>query len=30
VRAYVPEWPWRAVAALMRVVPLPLISRVSS
>jgi NAD(P)-dependent dehydrogenase (short-subunit alcohol dehydrogenase family) len=30
VRAYVPEWPWRAVAGLMRVVPLPLIARVSS
>jgi short-subunit dehydrogenase len=28
VRAYVPEWPWRAVAALMRVVPLPLLARV--
>jgi short-subunit dehydrogenase len=30
VRAYVPEWPWRAVAGLMRVVPLPLVARVSS
>jgi short-subunit dehydrogenase len=28
VRAYVPEWPWRAVAALMRVVPLRLMARV--
>jgi short-subunit dehydrogenase len=28
VRAYVPEWPWRAVAALMRVVPLPVMARV--
>jgi NAD(P)-dependent dehydrogenase (short-subunit alcohol dehydrogenase family) len=28
VRAYVPEWPWRGVAALMRVVPLALMARV--
>jgi short-subunit dehydrogenase len=27
-RAYVPRWPWRAVAALMRVVPLPVMARV--
>jgi short-subunit dehydrogenase len=27
VRAYVPEWPWRGVAGLMRVLPLPVISR---
>jgi NAD(P)-dependent dehydrogenase (short-subunit alcohol dehydrogenase family) len=27
VRAYVPEWPWRAVAALMRVLPLPVLAR---
>ena len=30
VRAYVPEWPWRAVAALMRVVPLPVMARVGA
>jgi NADP-dependent 3-hydroxy acid dehydrogenase YdfG len=30
VRAYVPEWPWRAVAGLMRVVPLPVLSRFAS
>jgi NAD(P)-dependent dehydrogenase (short-subunit alcohol dehydrogenase family) len=28
VRAYVPEWPWRAIAGLMRVLPLPLLARV--
>jgi short-subunit dehydrogenase len=28
VRAYVPEWPWRVVAALMRVVPLPVMAKV--
>jgi short-subunit dehydrogenase len=28
VRAYVPEWPWRAVAALIRVVPLPVMAKV--
>jgi len=27
VRAYVPEWPWRAVAGLMRALPLPVLSR---
>jgi NADP-dependent 3-hydroxy acid dehydrogenase YdfG len=27
VRAYVPEWPWRPVAGLMRVLPLPVLSR---
>jgi short-subunit dehydrogenase len=30
VRAYVPEWPWRAVAGLMRVLPLPALSRFAS
>ena len=29
VRAYVPEWPWRAVAALLRVLPLPIARRLS-
>jgi NADP-dependent 3-hydroxy acid dehydrogenase YdfG len=29
VRAYVPEWPWRAVAGLLRVLPLPLVRRLS-
>ena len=29
VRAYVPEWPWRPVAGLLRVLPLPLVRRVS-
>jgi short-subunit dehydrogenase len=28
VRAYVPEWPWRAIAALMRVAPLPVMAKV--
>jgi len=28
VRAYVPEWPWRAIAALMRVMPLPVMAKV--
>ncbi|QXG75470.1 SDR family oxidoreductase [Modestobacter sp. L9-4] len=27
VRAYVPEWPWRPVAGLLRVLPLPLARR---
>ena len=27
VRAYVPEWPWRPVAGLLRVVPLPVARR---
>ncbi|WP_448613625.1 SDR family oxidoreductase [Modestobacter sp. URMC 112] len=27
VRAYVPEWPWRPVAGLLRVLPLPLVRR---
>ncbi|MPQ97380.1 SDR family oxidoreductase [Modestobacter sp. I12A-02628] len=30
VRAYVPEWPWRAIAGLLRVLPLPLAARVSN
>ena len=30
VRAYVPEWPWRAIAALMRVVPLPVMAKVGA
>lgn len=30
VRAYVPEWPWRAIAALMRVVPLQVTARVGA
>ena len=30
VRAYVPEWPWRAVAGLMRALPLPVLSRFAS
>jgi hypothetical protein len=25
VRAYVPEWPWRPVAGLLRVLPLPVV-----
>lgn len=29
VRAYVPEWPWRAVAGLLRVLPLPVAARLS-
>jgi short-subunit dehydrogenase len=29
VRAYVPEWPWRAVAGLLRVLPLPLVRRLT-
>ena len=29
VRAYVPEWPWRPVAALLRVLPLPLAGRLT-
>jgi NAD(P)-dependent dehydrogenase (short-subunit alcohol dehydrogenase family) len=29
VRAYVPEWPWRPLAALLRVLPLPLVRRLS-
>jgi NADP-dependent 3-hydroxy acid dehydrogenase YdfG len=28
-RAYVPEWPWRPVAALLRVLPLPVVRRVT-
>ncbi|NEK59327.1 SDR family oxidoreductase [Geodermatophilus sabuli] len=27
VRAYVPEWPWRPVSALLRVLPLPVVRR---
>jgi NADP-dependent 3-hydroxy acid dehydrogenase YdfG len=30
VRAYVPEWPWRAIAALMRVLPLPVMAKVGA
>jgi NADP-dependent 3-hydroxy acid dehydrogenase YdfG len=29
VRAYVPEWPWRPIAGLLRVLPLPVVRRVS-
>jgi short-subunit dehydrogenase len=29
VRAYVPEWPWRPVAALLRVLPLSVVRRVT-
>lgn len=29
VRAYVPEWPWRPVAALLRALPLPVAARLS-
>jgi short-subunit dehydrogenase len=29
VRAYVPEWPWRPVAGLLRVLPLPLVRRLT-
>ena len=29
VRAYVPEWPWRPVAGLLRVLPLPLVRRLA-
>ena len=29
VRAYVPEWPWRPVAGLLRVLPLPLARRLA-
>ncbi len=29
VRAYVPEWPWRAVAGLLRVLPLPVAARLA-
>ncbi|MCZ2828592.1 SDR family oxidoreductase [Modestobacter sp. VKM Ac-2986] len=29
VRAYVPEWPWRPVAALLRVLPLPVARRLA-
>jgi NAD(P)-dependent dehydrogenase (short-subunit alcohol dehydrogenase family) len=29
VRAYVPGWPWRPVAGLLRVLPLPVVRRVS-
>jgi short-subunit dehydrogenase len=30
VRAYVPEWPWRAIAALMRVMPLSVMAKVGA
>ena len=29
VRAYVPEWPWRPIAAALRVLPLPVVRRVT-
>jgi NAD(P)-dependent dehydrogenase (short-subunit alcohol dehydrogenase family) len=29
VRAYVPEWPWRPVSALLRVLPLPVLRRLT-
>ncbi|HEX2075026.1 MAG TPA: SDR family oxidoreductase [Geodermatophilus sp.] len=29
VRAYVPEWPWRPIAALLRVLPLPVVRRLT-
>lgn len=29
VRAYVPEWPWRPIAGLLRVLPLPLVRRLT-
>jgi NADP-dependent 3-hydroxy acid dehydrogenase YdfG len=29
VRAYVPEWPWRPVAGLLRALPLPVVRRLS-
>jgi NAD(P)-dependent dehydrogenase (short-subunit alcohol dehydrogenase family) len=29
VRAYVPGWPWRPVSALLRVLPLPVVRRVT-
>jgi len=29
VRAYVPEWPWRPVAGVLRVLPLPLVRRLA-
>jgi hypothetical protein len=29
VRGYVPEWPWRAVAGLLRVLPLPVVRRLT-
>ncbi len=29
VRAYAPEWPWRPVSALLRVLPLPVVRRLS-
>jgi NAD(P)-dependent dehydrogenase (short-subunit alcohol dehydrogenase family) len=29
VRAYVPEWPWRPVAGLLRSLPLPLVRRLA-
>ncbi|MBB3082663.1 SDR family oxidoreductase [Geodermatophilus sabuli] len=29
VRAYVPEWPWRPVSALLRVLPLPVVRRLA-
>jgi NAD(P)-dependent dehydrogenase (short-subunit alcohol dehydrogenase family) len=29
VRAYVPQWPWRPVSALLRVLPLPVVRRLT-
>ena len=29
VRAYVPEWPWRPVSALLRALPLPMVRRLT-
>ena len=29
VRAYVPGWPWRPVSALLRVLPLPVVRRLT-
>ncbi len=29
VRAYVPEWPWRPIAGLLRVLPLPVVRRLT-
>ena len=29
VRAYVPEWPWRPISGLLRVLPLPVVRRVT-
>jgi hypothetical protein len=29
VRGYVPEWPWRPVAGMLRVLPLPAVRRLT-